>query len=76
MIDHEKKKNGAGALLAAGILAAAIAGAMIPAGMTGGAPSATENTEQAESYFGLTGDEATSDSTDTYEEEDEGNIVA
>lgn len=36
---------------------------------------ATENTEQAESYFGLAGDEATSDSTDTYEE-DEGNIVA
>ena len=36
---------------------------------------ATENTEQAESYFGLAGDEATSDSTDTYEEED-GNIVA
>ncbi len=47
MIDHEKKKNGAGALLAAGILAAAIAGALIPAGMTGGAPSAAENTEQA-----------------------------
>ena len=37
---------------------------------------ATENAEQAESYFGLTGDEATSDSTDTYEEEDKGNIVA
>jgi hypothetical protein len=36
---------------------------------------ATENTEQAEAYFGLAGDEATSDSTDTYEEED-GNIVA
>lgn len=45
MVDHEKKKNSAGPILAAAILTAAIAGAMIPAGTTGGAPSAAENTE-------------------------------
>ena len=37
---------------------------------------ASENADQAESYFGLTGDEDDSDSTDTYTEDDSSNIVA
>lgn len=46
MIDHEKRKNGAGTFWAAAILTAAIAGVMITADLTGGAPPEAESTKQ------------------------------
>ena len=46
MIDHEKRKNGAGTFWAAAVLTAAIAGVMITADLTGGAPPEAESTKQ------------------------------